>query len=199
MMLATLVANGLMRKTANDATAPRAPGSRDFLYATNTVTLPTASAVIEVARNTVETDVAITATTEATADKVVGVAGILPPNAQSRIVFNAPAWRASTSGIRITLVVYSAGSSVGLLGAAFTSTSGNDAGPLRFETGPFGASSPSGLTVSYVVRAYVSSGTGTIRGGAAGSGAYFPMQAALLAAIPWPGTTDDPNYLVTPE
>lgn len=113
----------------------------------------------------------ITATTEGGADTIVtGGTVAFDGSTVAIIEFFAPYITGSSAGATTTLVLYDGASSVGKLGIKKGTASAPDYDPVH----PIVRITPSNASHTYSVRAYVSTGSGTVGGAAGGSGNYFP-------------------------
>ena len=122
----------------------------------------------------------ITATTEATANTVVTATGVAFDGAtdvdiEAFFPFIEPA---ASVGAFIVVVLYDGASSIGLLGIARTPAANSHRGTF------FGARrlTPSAATHTYSIRAYVSTGTGSVFAGTGGSGNYMPGYIRIVPA-----------------
>lgn len=132
----------------------------------------------ELAYNEFTSNVSITATTEATANTVVAASAVAFDGAtRVRVEFYAVLLHPPV-GQSIVIVLYDGSSSIGVLGQASNATAvAVDQGAMeaRFLT-------PSNASHTYSVRAYVTSGTGTVYSGAAGAGVYVPGYIRITRA-----------------
>lgn len=116
--------------------------------------------------------VAISATTEATANTVVTAAATAFDGATAAIIeFFSPAISASSPGIAIILCLYDGSSSLGLF-SHFDEVGTNSRTPVLLRR----RLTPAAATKTYSVRAYVTSGSGFVIGGTGGTnlGLFLP-------------------------
>lgn len=123
----------------------------------------------------------VTATTEGTADTVVTATAITFDGATvAMIEFYAPlvdnpAGGASRSQ---TLVLYEDGASIGQIGQVLNTATAVNQTPVHVVR----RRTPAAGSRTYSIRAYVSAGTGTVYGGAGGSGAIMPAFILVVKA-----------------
>jgi len=112
----------------------------------------------------------VTATTEATANTVVqGAAVTYDGSTTVEIQFFSPYSQPASGGHNIVFVLYGDGATLGLFGI-HTGGASVERVPVSLRR----RLTPSAASHTYSVRAYVDSGTGTVSGGAGGSGSYMP-------------------------
>jgi hypothetical protein len=122
----------------------------------------------------------VTATTEGTADTLVTGSGFTADGSTPVLVeFYTPFAKPSTTGEVIYLSLFDNGSPLGQFGLD------RSAHATDFDmTHVSRRLTPSAGAHTYSIRAFVSSGTGQVGGGVAGSGAYVPMYMRVTLANP---------------
>ena len=124
--------------------------------------------------------VSITATTEGTADTVVtGSAVSYDGSTIVMVEYWFPYYTAPTSAVVDTIfVLYDGASSIGFIGlySVPSSASTQRPGPVR----GIRRLTPSNASHTYSIRAYVSTGTGSVGAGAGGAGAHMPGFIRIL-------------------
>lgn len=132
----------------------------------------------ELDRTEITSSTSVTATTEAGADTVVTAGAIaFDGSTVVDIEFYAPAARpAGTSGATLTVVLYDGSSSIGQL-ALHQSQAANNASRPMFVSRRL---TPSNASHTYSIRAFVSTGTGSVTGGAGGSTNFMPGYIRII-------------------
>lgn len=117
----------------------------------------------------------VTATTEATANTVVtGNAVAYSGSQRIKIEFWCE-YVIAPAAVSIFLALYDGASSIGIIGQVGNGSFVTPMYAVRFLT-------PSNASHTYSIRSYVGSGTGTVQGGAGGSGASMPAFIRITAA-----------------
>lgn len=130
-------------------------------------------------------DTSITATSEATANTIVtGNAVTYDGSTAIVIEFQAPGYQApSVSAASMSFWLYDGSSSIGFIGAC------NNPGTISATVAGMRTTgvmkvriTPSAAAHTYSIRASVTSGTGTVKGGAGGSGVVYPAFIRITKA-----------------
>ena len=124
-------------------------------------------------------NVSITATSEGTADTVVtGTSKAYVAEKMWVEFFSPNATPQATTDARLNFLLYEGATVRGIFGYLETPGSATDDKPVLLRR----RITPSAGTFSWIVKAYVSTGTGTVRAGAGGSGNLVPGYIAVHGA-----------------
>lgn len=116
--------------------------------------------------------VSVTAGAEGTADTIIsGTAQAYTAGRRLAIEFSCPAVRPGAAGSVLTFVLLRGSTVLGQVQVEQDSGGGTQGTPAKIE---FIDAAPPGGTYAYVVKAFVASGTGTVRAGTGGSGSLVP-------------------------